>query len=327
MALTTRYRARRALEWAGLPLLYAGLGVIRLYRPSFHETSPHLYRAADRLGVFPLVDHYHDPPVRLAARARRTRRTLPGIDLRIDEQLELLSRFRYGDELLAIPMLAESDVGPYFGNPSFAAPDSQIYYSMLRHFRPRRVLEVGSGQSTRFAAQALELNRVEGSPGELVAIEPYEAPELETLGVHVVRSRVEDLNADPFAELQEGDVLFIDSSHVVRPGGDVTLLMLDVIPAMPPGILVHVHDVFTPRDPPDEWVRRRWFWAEQYVVEALLTYNPRLEVLLAVDLLLSDYPTAIAAACPVPSPPGPGPTPASFWLRTCAEPPTHSEVS
>jgi hypothetical protein len=245
---------------------------------------------------------------------------LPGIDLRIDDQLALLARFQYGDELLAIPMHSESHLGPFFANPSFAAPDSQIYHSMLRHFRPRRVIEVGSGQSTRFAARALELNRAEGSPAKLVAIEPYESPELETLGVDVVRSRVEDVNADLFSELEDRDVLFIDSSHVVRPGGDVTLLLLEVVPALPPGVLVHVHDVFTPRDSPAEWSKRRWFWAEQYVVEGLLTDNPRLEVLLAVDLLLNEYPAAFAAACPVPSPAGPGPTPASFWLRTRAQP-------
>jgi hypothetical protein len=97
------------------------------------------------------------------------------------------------------------------------------------------------------------------------------------------------------------------------------MLLLDVIPALPPGVLVHVHDVFTPRDYPEEWSRRRWFWAEQYVVEGLLTHNPRLEVVLAVDHLLREHADAFAAACPVPLPPGPGPTPSSFWLRTRAE--------
>jgi hypothetical protein len=307
---------RRALEWAGLPLLYAGLLVARLYRPGFHETSAHVHRAADRLGVYPLIEHYHDPPVRIPARSGRQPRVLPGVDTRLDEQLELLAHLRYGDELRAIPMRQGSDNRPFFENPAFAAADSQIYHSVLRHFRPRLVIEVGSGQSTRFAARALELNRAEGSPGELVAIEPYEAPELETLGVRVIRSCVEDVDADLFSELEAGDVLFIDSSHVVRPGGDVVLLLLDVIPALRPGVLVHVHDVFTPRDYPDEWIARRWFWAEQYVVEGLLTDNPRLDVLLAVDLLLSERPEAFAEACPVPSPPGPGPTPSSLWLRT-----------
>lgn len=312
-----RRGVRRLLEWVGLPLLYAALGWVRLYRPSFHRTSPHLYRAADRLGIYPVIDHYHDPPVRPPVRvpAGRRRRVLPGIDLRVDEQLALLAQLRYGDELRAVPLRPGSGVGPYYANPSFAAPDSQLYHSLLRHFRPRRVIEVGGGQSTRFAARALEQNGADGFPGALLVIEPYEAPELEQLGVRVLRQRVEEVAADVFAELEEGDVLFIDSSHVVRPGSDVVLLLLEVVPALRPGVLVHVHDVFTPRDYPEEWSRRRWFWTEQYLVEALLTDSDRLEVLLAVDFLLRAHPQAFAAACPLPLPPGPGPTPSSFWLR------------
>lgn len=304
------------MEAAGRPLLYAALCIARFYRPGFHETSDHVYRAADRLGVYPVIDHYHEPPVRpRRSEDERTPRQLPGIDLRIDAQLELLGRLRYRPELEAIPIY-ESDTGAaYYANPSFAAPDAQLYYSLLRHLQPLRVIEVGSGQSTRFAARALARNAEEGSSSELVAIEPYEAPELESLNVHVVRQRVEVVDREIFASLAAGDVLFIDSSHVASAGGDVTVLMLEILPLLPPGVLVHVHDVFTPRDYPAEWARRRWFWTEQYVVEALLTNNPRLEVVLAVDHLLHEHPEALTAACPVQAPSGPGPTPSSFWLR------------
>ncbi|MDP9225673.1 MAG: hypothetical protein M3P18_17900, partial [Actinomycetota bacterium] len=160
-----RPHPRALLERAGLPFLYAGLAVARLYRPSFHRTSRHIYRAADRLGVFPVIDHYHDPPVRPALDTRRTRR-LPGIDLRVGEQLNLLSDFRYADELRAIPSQTNGSLSPYYDNPSFAPADSGVYHCLLRHFQPRRVIEVGSGQSTRFAANALALNAAEGHAGE-----------------------------------------------------------------------------------------------------------------------------------------------------------------
>jgi len=316
LVLTARRRARAAIEWAGLPFLYAGLGIARLYRPSFHRTSRHIYRAADRLGVYPVIDHYHDPPVRDRAAAPRRPRRLPGIDLRVDEQLALLERLRYGDELRTIQRRSDGRLSPYYDNPAFAPVDGEIYHSLLRHFRPRRVVEVGSGQSTRFAARALALNARDGHPAELVAIEPYEAPELDELGATVIRRRVEDVGAEYFEELEAGDVLFIDSSHVARPGGDVVFLLLEVVPALPQGVLVHIHDVFTPSDYPVEWSRRRWFWTEQYVVEALLTHNANLEVLLAVSFLLEHHPQEIAAACPVPAGTAPGPTAGSLWLRT-----------
>jgi predicted O-methyltransferase YrrM len=306
-------RGRALLELAGLPFLYASLKVARLYRPSFHQTSRHIYRAADRMGVYPVIDHYHDPPVRL--RSPRRTRTLPGIDLRADAQLELLRLLRFGDELHAIPRTVPAGVAPYFDNPAFAPGDSQIYYSLLRQLKPSRVIEVGSGQSTRFAALALSRNAAEGRPGQLVAIEPYESPELEELDATVVRTPVELLGPDFFSELDEGDVLFIDSSHVTHPGGDVTYLLLEVVPALRPGVLVHVHDVFTPRDYPEEWSRRRWFWTEQYVVEALLSHSTQLEIVLAVNFLENDHGSEFREACPVA--PSATSTPSgSIWLRT-----------
>ena len=112
------------------------------------------------------------------------------------------------------------------------------------------------------------------------------------------------------------DVLFIDSSHVPRPGGDVPFLLLEIVPTLPSGVLIHIHDVFTPRDYPSEWSRRRWFWTEQYVVEGLLSCNPGLDVLLSVSLLLERFPEQFAIACPVPAARDDGPTPSSMWLRT-----------
>jgi len=311
-----RIHPRALLERAGLPFLYAGLGIARLYRPSFHTTSRHVYRAADRLGVFPVIDHYHDPPVRPALDPSRERQ-LPGIDLRIDEQLKLLSEFDYGEELRAIPSESNGSLLPFYDNLAFAPLDGAVYHSLLRHLKPQRVIEVGSGESTRFAANALALNSAEGHPGELVAIEPYESPYLERLGgATVIRERVEDVGSEIFGQLRAGDILFIDSSHVVRPGGDVAFLLLETVPALAQGVVVHIHDVFTPDDYPVEWSHRRWFWTEQYVVEALLTHNPRLEVVLSVHHLLMRHPERLREACPVPPGRVPGPIPCSLWLRT-----------
>lgn len=311
----TRVHPRALLERLGLPFLYAGLGVARLYRPTFHRTSRHVYRAADRLGVFPVIDHYHDPPVRPTLDRCRARQ-LPGIDLRVSEQLKLLAEFDYGEELRAIPSQSNGSLSPYYDNLAFAPLDGAVYHSLLRHLKPQRVIEVGSGESTRFAANALALNSAEGHPGDLVAIEPYESPYLERLGVTVIRERVEDVEPRIFGQLRANDVLFIDSSHVVRPGGDVAFLLLETVPALAPGVVIHIHDVFTPDDYPVEWSHRRWFWTEQYVVEALLTDNPRLEVVLTVHHLLRRHRERLREACAVPPGMVPGPTPCSFWVRT-----------
>lgn len=316
----TRLRVRRVLEALGAPVLYLALRVVKLYRPSFHQTSRWIHRFADDLGVYPVLDHYHEPLVSIATidKARATvARSIPGLNLRVDDQLRLLAELvKTRDELESLVRDAEAGNGlaPTFDNLAFGPGDAEILYSLLRHLGPRRVVEVGSGHSTRFAMAALDRNRAEGRPAVHLCIEPYESPWLEQLGVDLVRQPVEDVDDELFRSLAPGDVLFIDSSHVVRPQGDVLHLFHEVLPKLPAGVVVHVHDVFTPRDYPVPWLMRRWFWTEQYVLEALLADSPRYEPILALNFLFHDHRAALLAACPVLSN-QPQKEPGSFWLR------------
>lgn len=301
-----------------MPLLVFAWHVIKFYRPSFHQTSRWNYTVADRLGVWPLLDHYHEPLVSLN-RVDRDRvglaRELPGLDLRMPAQLELLGKLRYGAEL------SELESGPHSGelaatydNSAFGPGDAEIFYALVRHLKPKRVVEVGGGHSTRFAKAALMKNAAEGASGRQMCIEPYESPWLEQMDVEVIREPVEALDAKFFADLERGDILFIDSSHVVRPQGDVLHLFHGVLPHLSPGVMVHVHDVFTPRDYPLQWLERRWFWTEQYVLEALLVNNDRYEVALAVNHLFHEARQALTQACPVLASRS-NKEPGSFWFR------------
>ncbi|MGB9184648.1 MAG: class I SAM-dependent methyltransferase [Solirubrobacteraceae bacterium] len=291
--------------------------MIKLYRPSFHETSKWNYTMADRLGVWPLLDHYHEPLVSLTSihqdRAGLARE-LPGLDLRMPAQLELLGKLRYEAELRELDGRVAGELAATYDNLAFGPGDAEIFYALIRHLKPKRVVEVGAGHSTRFAKAALVKNAAEGAGGRLICIEPYESPWLEQLGVEVIRKPVETLDARFFANLERGDILFIDSSHVVRPQGDVLHLFHRVLPHLGPGVVVHVHDIFTPRDYPLQWLERRWFWTEQYVLEALLVNNDRYEVALAVNHLFHEARQALTEACPVLAS-RPGKEPGSFWLR------------
>lgn len=297
-----RRHVRRALEIAGSPLLYAALSFARLYRPSFHQTSATLYRASDRLGIYPVIDHYHEPLIRPGRHlVQGEKRQLPAVDLAPQRQLELLARFDYAGELHAI----EPET---YANLAFPPGDAQTLHNVVRHFRPRRVVEIGSGHSTRFAANALRLN---GDGAGHVCVEPYESPWLEELGVQVVRTPVEQTGPELYAGLGPNDVLFIDSSHVIRPQGDVLHVYNQILPSLAPGVLVHVHDVFTPRDYPRAWLDRRWLWNEQYLVEALFSHSDRYRILLAANYLHHDHPLEFARACPVAD----GREPGSLWFQ------------
>jgi hypothetical protein len=168
-------------------------------------------------------------------------------------------------------------------------------------FKPRRILEIGSGQSTRLARLAIARNDAEsGEPTRHVLVEPYEHPWLDDIkGVEVLRSRIEDLDASVINELASGDALFIDSSHMIRPQGDVLKLYLEVLPSLPAGVIVHIHDIFTPRDYLTEWLRDDVrFWNEQYLVEALLSNSARYEILLALNFLMHEHFEQLREAAP-----------------------------
>jgi hypothetical protein len=186
---------------------------------------------------------------------------------------------------------------------------------LIRARKPRRLFEIGSGNSTLIARDALNKNRQEaaGYSCKHLCIEPFEAPWLESTGVTTLRKRVEDVDHALFDELQENDLLFIDSSHVIRPQGDVLTEYLQILPVLRPGVIVHVHDIFSPRDYPSEWVKQRMLlWNEQYLLEGFLTGNDSWKIIAALNLLRHRHFDALRRVCPYLTPER---EPGSFYMQ------------
>jgi len=269
-----------------------------------------------RVGVFPIRNHYYEPM--FDTRDLRTvpeSRVLPGIDWNEEQQLALLASFDYRDEITREFSNWRGLPPFYLGNPSFDAGDAEFWYSFVRLRRPGKILEIGGGFSTLIARRAVQLNTSNDSGYECdhTCIEPYEVPWLERAGVKVIRQRVEGLGIEAFTSLGPGDVLFIDSSHVIRPRGDVVFELLEVLPSLSRGVIVHVHDIFTPRDYPPSWVRDKvLFWNEQYLLEAFLTNNHEWKVIGALNFLHHNFHEQLAAKCPFLTP---AHEPASFYME------------
>jgi hypothetical protein len=186
-----------------------------------------------------------------------------------------------------------------FANEYFSAFDACLYYAMLRATQPARVIEVGSGYSTTLACHALQRNAADGRPGQLTCIDPAPRQALDRLPVRWLTTPVEHVESAVFQALGSGDILFLDSSHAVRFGGDVCCEILRVLPTLAAGVLVHIHDIFWPYDYPTEWVLgRRLAYGEQYLLEAFLSFNPAFRVLVPASWLVADEPAAVAAMCP-----------------------------
>ncbi len=283
-----------------IPSAISGV-VLKLVRRIGVKRLPITKSLLMKIGVFPINDHYYEPmfqPKHLRYDLESDR-YLPGIDLNVTTQLAFLEKLNYVDELSSWKSYAEL---PEFcmKNGSFESGDAEVWYGMIRHLKPKKVIEIGSGYSTLIAQQALDKNHQEtNDPAEHLCIEPYEQPWLESTGVKVVRERVERVPLDLFQSLGAGDVLFIDSSHMIRPQGDVLYEFLEVLPNLAVGVIVHIHDIFSPKDySHSAIVGDVLFWNEQYLLEAFLTQNKQWEILSAVNYLKHHQFDALNKVCP-----------------------------
>lgn len=216
----------------------------------------------------------------------------PGIDMRGDAQLALLA------ELADLPVLDPAD-GPEPrydpGNDQFPPQDALLLSALVRQLAPARMVEVGCGWSTTVTARAIASA---GLPTELTCIDPYPRDFLASIPqvAALRREKVEHTPLAVFEALGPGDVCFIDSSHVAKTGSDVAHLVLQVLPRLATGVVVHVHDVFLPGDYPQGWVRAGFGWNEQYLLQAYLADNPRVRVLAGNQWLALRHPEAVRAA-------------------------------
>jgi len=293
----------RILDLLLAPLLLVAAAPMRVFRAIGPQFAPASRAVLRSVGVWPLRRHYYDPlfhPGDLS-RPLTAARTIAGIDWQLEKQRAILSRMQFAGEFDEYVRTAPNDHRKFtLDNGTFDSGDADYLYGLIRLYKPRRVIEVGCGNSTRVMRAAELKNQVE-SPNqrcEHICVEPFENPWLEHMGVQVLRQPVETLSLDHFRSLDRGDLLFIDSSHITRPNGDVTFEILEVLPVLKPGVLVHFHDIFSPRDYPEEWlVKRVYQWNEQYILEAFLSFNSEFEIFGALNLLHHEHYSDLAAIC------------------------------
>jgi hypothetical protein len=251
--------------------------------------------------------HFYSPVVDVADVAQRRteiwpegRCELPGIDFNHSAQLAFLEEkfprffcdYDYPHEGKG---LAPHEF--FTNNGRFEWLDSRALFVMLREVTPKKIVEVGSGYSSLLMA---DVNRrfLEGR-AELICIEPF-PPEFLLRGVpgvsSILQRKVQDSGIS-FEDLEANDILFIDSSHVSKTGSDVNYLILNVLPRLAPGVMIHFHDIFLPRDYPWEWVvNQRRSWNEQYLVQAMLMFSHGFEVVFGSAYAAHCMPDAVRHA-------------------------------
>lgn len=197
-----------------------------------------------------------------------------------------------------------------------APGDAEYLYNIIRYFKPKRIIEIGCGNSTLMIKNAILANKKEDKEYTChhICIEPYGAPWLEKIDVDVKREKVENIQISFFQQLEANDILFIDSSHIIRPQGDVLFEYLEILPNLKSGVLVHIHDIFSPKDYLDEWIFN-WhlMWNEQYLIEAFLTNNSEFRIIGALNFLTHHHKKELSDKCPIFALQN-GREPGAFWI-------------
>lgn len=244
----------------------------------------------------------------------------PGVDWNLQEQLDLLEQLRpYYAEVAALPPFSQVTQDGY--GPGYGEIEALLLYMMMRHVKPSRVIEIGSGVSTFYTLTALEVNSErDGVSSSLTCVEPYPKEKLRTLtaerNVRLHECVVQDSGFEIFEKLDAGDVLFIDSSHVSKKDSDVDFLFLEVLPRLRKGVRIHIHDISLPMPglPLDHFLFDAYlFWNENSLVKAFLLFNTAFRIEMCQSYLHYHEPGALKASVPTYDPQAHFPS--SLWLK------------
>ena len=281
------------------------------------------YRAETGLPGHVARGHYYSPLPEIEEGARHAAEVsqrapangLPGLNLRIAAQRELLLKMCELYPEFDWTERQTPDRRFHFNQGYYLQADAICLYSMLRIVRPRRVIEVGSGFSS---ALMLDVNdRFLNHQTHFTFIEPY-PDRLESIlkpednnSTRILRQQVQMVSTDVFQGLESGDILFIDSSHVSKAGSDVNCLLFDILPQLPAGVYVHVHDIFWPFEYSADWIRQGYAWNEAYLLRAFLSFNESFEVVFWAPFAASLWPEIIKERMPACL----NNTGAALWIR------------
>lgn len=228
---------------------------------------------------------------------------LVGLSINDKQCFEFLENVisKYKKEFNAFPIHGDKNAHDYYLlNGGFMAIDGNVYYSLIRHLKPAKIIEIGSGWSSLLAMKAIKKNREEsGKNTNLTLIEPFPSNYL-TKGTdattELIPKKVQEIGLDFFGSLGPGDILFIDSTHSLKSGGDVWYEYCEILPLLQAGVYVHVHDISLPKPYPHVYYDNQLFWNEQYLLQAFLTYNTKFDIVWPGNYMLIKYSEKIRAA-------------------------------
>jgi hypothetical protein len=253
-----------------------------------------------KFGIQVLPNHYHSSVADITSLKRKKeiwakKSDLPGIASDLDEQVENIREIclPYQNEYIGNANYL-TGVAEHFG-PGFGPIEAQALHAVIRHYKPNRIIEIGSGVSTYCSLKAIEINGY----GEMTCIEPYPSDKIRMLpNIKLIEQEAQTITLETFTDLDNGDLLFIDSSHTVKPGSDVNFIILEVLPRLKKGVIVHFHDIFLPYDYQIDILYAFFQWSETSLLRAFLINNSKAKIIFCLSQLYYDRETALSEVFP-----------------------------
>lgn len=276
-------------------------GIIRRIKERLKSCWHRLFLTFEKLGVHIVPVHFYTGLPIISYLQKHpgqwiNRSPLPGIKVNLPEQVQNLSQvcLPFQNEYQGLSIYW--DAVKKNGEAGYGEIESQVLHGFVRHYKPRRIIQIGCGLATHCLVHAVGLN---GTPCEVSCIEPYPNAALKSLKpISLIEKPVQAVMPELFTTLARNDLLFIDSTHVVQVGSDVNYLVLEILPRLAPGVVVHFHDIYLPYDYPRNFLNSVLFPLETSLVRAFLINNPKAEIIACLSQLHYDRPDALRAIFP-----------------------------
>lgn len=276
------------------------------------------------VGLFPPGHFYSPIPSqddinKHQSQANEFQDQLSAIMLNPEKQLRLFNKLSKHYSSQPFTKLKKRKLRYFFENANYSYGDALILHTMIRHFKPKKIVEIGCGYSSLVTLDTNELffnNKI-----QCEFVEPY--PELlyslinnkDRESINVIGKNLQDIDKSFFRKLNKNDILFIDSTHVSKYGSDVNYIIFEILPTLNQGVVIHIHDVFYPFEYPTDWLRMGIYWNEAYLLRAFLEYNQSFEIIYHNNYMVRKQEKVVKQKMPlILANPG-----GSIWLKKLSQ--------
>ena len=285
-------------------LFFFGIAALlmKIYRAIGVKNLKYSTKFIKFIGIFPLRNHYYEPQFKNEHLKTKINQLNKDTKILYNKKfnINLFSNLKFSKELLSLKLDKKKNINSfYIDNPFFPRGDADFLYQFVRQTKPKNIIEIGSGYSTLIMNEAIKRNSNEKIKCNITCIDPGKITIIDDLKIKRIKKKVENCDLSFFKKLKKNDLLLIDSTHVIKPFGDVLKIYLEIIPSINKGVNICVHDIFTPYSYPSEWlIDQNLFWNEQYLLEALLMNKNKYKIIAPLFFMSKNYFNSLKNYCP-----------------------------